>query len=201
MQSVTSETNNHGAEPLPSPPFRGEKKIFGDRDEYDKAELFGVPQTQTPSPSINYGRIIVRNTRQGMHGGIYDERRYYVEVINKTPNTVARNCKGSLDTPTEEVRDHSMIWENGSETIDIGHNGLLYLFEVAIFNKYSERTLTLLHFHGQQRIVDSTAEKSYNNKLDKILRVLIQSENARFPSESESLRKTIREIINEAVQA
>jgi hypothetical protein len=171
--------------------------LFLHRFTRGKVEPLRVPQVQ---PSINYGRIIVRNTRQSTHDGVYDERRYYVEIVNETPNTVARNCRGSLDMPTEEIRGYTTVWENRSATIDIGHDELLYLFDVTVFNKEAERTLTLLYFHGQERIVDRRAEDSYNNKLDRRLKVLIQSENARFPSEPESLNMTIRQIINDALQ-
>jgi hypothetical protein len=92
------------------------------------------------SPSLNYGNIIVTKTSQEMHGGVYDDRDYYVEVINETPNTVAKNCRGSLDMPTEEIRRRTTVWEDGSQTINIGQKELLYLFRVSYFNKDSERT-------------------------------------------------------------
>jgi hypothetical protein len=130
--------------------------------------------------------------------GAYDVRDYYVEVINEVPNTVAINCKGSLDMPGEEIRRHTTEWENTLETIDIGHKALLFLFTISV-NEMSEGTSTRLYFYRQKRFVDTRAEESYNKKLDKRLKVLIQSENARFPSESECLHKTIRQIIDEAI--
>jgi hypothetical protein len=178
VRTFTSETNNHG---------RGTVKH----------EIKPPPMVQT---SIKFGRIIVRNTKTRMHGGTYDDGDYYVEVINEVPNTVAISCKGFLDMPNEEIRRHTTVWEDASEIINIGHNALLFLFTISVFNEMSEGTSTRLYFYRQERIVDRRAEELYNKKLDKRLKVLIQSENALFPSESETLHKTIREIKDEAVQ-
>src|SRR5215813_11743368 len=35
---------------------------------------------QDTSPSIKFGRVIVKNRTPTMHGGTYDDRYYYVEV-------------------------------------------------------------------------------------------------------------------------
>jgi hypothetical protein len=134
-------------------------------------------QVQATSPSINYGRIIVKNTTRKMHGGTYDERHYYVEISNDVPKTVAQGCRGSLNISTEQG-SHTMIWEDGSVTAKIGHTALLYLFEVDTFEKESERTRSFLYFHWEDHIVNDESEQSYK----KSLKVFIQSDNAQFPS-------------------
>jgi hypothetical protein len=131
-----------------------------------------TPQVAISKPSINYGRIIVKNRTQKMHGGTYDVRSYYIEIINNVPSTVARNCKGFLEMPNEQIH-HVTIWDDGLENADIGHNRLLYLFEITTFEKESERTQTFLYFHWDSRVVDEYAEQSYKNRLDKNLKVFM----------------------------
>lgn len=47
-------------------------------------------------PILNYGKIKVRQEGQHMHGGMYDDCSYFIEVVNTTSNTVAKNCQGSI---------------------------------------------------------------------------------------------------------
>ena len=153
-------------------------------------------------PILEYGRIIVRRRTESTHGGIFDSGSYHVEVINTTPNTVAKNCTGSIDIPETEVRNHVTMWEKDRiETIDIGHRELLHLFRVSVFRKESQPPETRLYFHaGGPDHVDRIAEERFTNNLDRRIIVLVQSHNADFPPESESFSRTVRQIINEAVE-
>jgi hypothetical protein len=76
------------------------------------------------------------------------------------------------------------------------------LFKVSVFNENSGRHQARLYFSHPLDIdpVNEIALEQYHHKLDKTLRVLTQSENAQYPSESESVTKTVREIINESVE-
>lgn len=162
-----------------------------------------ISSMQGTLPVLSYGKIKVRRARHQMHGGIYDDRSYFIEVINTTSNTVAKNCQGSITVFGTEITNTSRVWEkNFQETIDIGHKEFLYLFNVSVFSENSGRNQARLYFSHPLAIdlVNETALEQYNNKSDKTLRVLIQSENAHYPSESESMTKTVRQIIDQAVQ-
>jgi hypothetical protein len=135
-----------------------------------------------------------------MHGGVYDSKKYYIEVINTTPNTVAKNCTGSISITGRP--DIITAWEKGtSETIEIGHKEFLHLFSVSVFSKESHLPETRLYFYSREGadIVNEAAQTRYTDNLDRKITILIKSENAHFPSRSESFSKTIRQIINEAV--
>jgi len=154
-------------------------------------------------PFLTYGKIKVRQQGQPMHSGIYDDRRYFIEVTNTTSNTVAKNRQGSITVSGTEITNSSRVWEkNYQETIDIGHKEFLYLFKVSVFSENSGRNETRLYFSHPLAMdpVNEAAVEQYNDKLDKTLRILIRSENAQYPAESESMTKTVRQLINEAVE-
>jgi hypothetical protein len=72
-------------------------------------------------PILRHGKIVVRKSRSETHGGIYNYSRYYVEVINTTPNSLALNCEGSIDFPHAGLSNRSTVWEkNNDYTIEIG---------------------------------------------------------------------------------
>jgi hypothetical protein len=155
-----------------------------------------LPELQG-GPSIKFGRVIVKNRTPRMHGGTYDDGYYYVEVINEVPNTVAQGCKGSINMSTEQIT-HSVKWEDGSQTAKIGHKALLYLFFISKFKQESKGTRTFFYFPWENHQVSDMAEQAYENRLDKNLKVFIQSDNAKFPSEP--LNITISQFINKATQ-
>jgi hypothetical protein len=90
-------------------------------------------------PSINFGRVIIKNTKTRMHGGMYDDRDYYVEVINDVPNTVAINCKGFLDMQNGEIRRHTTVWEDWSETTNIGHTIRFFTYSMSLHSKKNQK--------------------------------------------------------------
>jgi hypothetical protein len=76
-----------------------------------------ISSMQGPIPILTYGKIKVGRTRHQMHGGIYDDRRYFIEVINTISNTVAKNCQGSITVFGTEIANSSRVWEkNYQET-------------------------------------------------------------------------------------
>lgn len=157
-------------------------------------------QQELVTPVLKFGGIVVRSGSQFMHGGVYDSKNYYVEVVNIAPSTVAKNCRGSISMIGPEI---VTIWEKGrSETIDIGHREFLCLFRTSVFRKGSHVAKTKLYFYAKEGIdiVNETAERRYINNLDRRITVLVKSENAHFPLEFESFSKTTRQVINEAVE-
>jgi hypothetical protein len=147
-------------------------------------------------PNLQFGRLCVKKRPEYMHGGRYDRSFYYVE-INTVPSTVASNCQGSI---TLDSNTYSTIWEkNESYNISIAHGELLYLFETSVFTSGSNQ-VTRLYFKWGIHTVGDEAIHDYNNNLDKQLTVLIQSDNATFPSEPESFKRTIRQIIHESIE-
>lgn len=78
-------------------------------------------------PILTYGKIKVSQEGHHMHGGMYDDRSYFIEVVNTTSNTVAKNCQGSITVPGTEITNSIRVWEkNYQESIDIGHKEFLY---------------------------------------------------------------------------
>jgi hypothetical protein len=178
--------------------------IFMFRPEIEKLIESRKESLSQQQPVLTYGRIIVRRTTELEHGGIYHKRSYHLEVINTSHNTVARNCTGSIDIPETKIRNYAATWErNRSETIHIGHRELLNLFRVSVFRReYApEAPETRLYFDtGRLDYVDKASEERFTNSLDRSLTVLIQSHNADFPPETESFSRTVRQIIDEAVE-
>jgi len=169
----------------------------------NESETLSTRQKLIQKPRLEFGRIIVRKQTQRMHGGLYDIGNYFVEVINTTPNTVAKNCNGSIDLVGTEIRIQVTVWEKDRlKIIDIGHRELLHLFRVSVFTKELDRPETRLYFYNRSGldIIDKKAQEEYNDRLNKQLTVLIQSENAFFPSPSESISRTIHQVIVEAVE-
>ena len=149
-----------------------------------------LPETQDISPSIKFGRVIVKNRTGRMHAVTYDEQYYYAEVINEVPNTVAQGCRGSIVMSTEQIT-HTAIWEvRNSKNRTYGPS-------LPIRSHYGGNT-HIFYFPWENHKVDEEAEQSYKNRLDKNLKVFIQSDNAHFPSEP--LNNTIRQFINKATQ-
>ena len=127
---------------------------------------------------------------------------YFVEVVNTIPNTVARNCRGSITLSKSSITNRSTVWEKNYETIDIGHREFLYLFTLDVFRDEKETELTRLYFSHPLSLdpVDEKSRQAYDENLHKKLSVLIQSDNAGFPSETQSFSKTIHQIIYDAVE-
>lgn len=148
-------------------------------------------------PNLQFGRLCVKKRADDMHGGRYDRSFYYIEIVNTVPSTVASNCQGSI---TLDSNTYSTIWEkNRSYTIPVAHKELLYLFETSVFTNGSNQ-VTRLYLKWGIHTVDNKAIHDYNNNIDKLMTVLIQSGNAKFPSEADSLKKTIRQIIHESIE-
>ena len=143
-------------------------------------------------PILTYGKIKVSQEGHHMHGGMYDNRSYFIEVVNTTSNTVAKNCQGSITVPGTEITNSIRVWEkNYQERVF-----------VSVFSEKSGEKETRLYFSYPFALnpVNEAGVVQYKDKSDKTLRVLIQSENAHYPSESESMTKTVRQIIDQAVQ-
>jgi hypothetical protein len=79
------------------------------------------------------------------------------------------------------------------------HREFLFLFEVAVFVKNSI-TETRLYLDWEIHTVDEKPMADVVTNVDKELTILIHSDNSQFPSESESLKRAIRRIINDAVE-
>jgi hypothetical protein len=95
------------------------------------------------------------------------------------------------------------IWNrNNYETISIGHPELTKLFTASIFTKENERDETNLHFYIKSSIegVLDYMDIPYRGNLNRHLRVLLQSENARYPPAAEAFTRTIQYIMDNAVE-
>lgn len=162
------------------------------------------PEIQKIStPALKYGKPIVRKTKLPAHSGIYHTSKYFIEVVNATTNTVAKNCKGSITISGSEITNQATVWEkNNDYSIDIAHREFLYLFKVSIFRDKTGKEESRLYFSHPLAVdlVDEAAMESYSDNLDKSLSILVQSDNASFPSEVESFNKTIHQIISGAVE-
>lgn len=160
--------------------------------------------TRPPSnPVLTYGRIIVRGTTNPQHRGVYRRSTYFVEVVNNTANTTARNCRGSITLLGSHIINRRTVWENNNrESIDIGHREYLYLFKVETFRTQEGPESTRLYFTRPTDIdfVDEESRDTYNENLDRRLNVLIHSDNAHFPTEANSFSRTVRQIINDALE-
>ena len=151
-------------------------------------------------PSLKYGRIIVRHLPpRNEHGGTYHDSLYLLEVINSMPNTVARNCEATLDLPnTTEIVG---LWnKNNYPRISIGHPELLRLFSVLVFKSHEPDETTLCFFRLDIKSFLNTFEIPYPENLNLELRVLIQSEDANYPTATGVFSRTIKFIINNAVE-
>jgi hypothetical protein len=161
---------------------------------------FVTPIIQQRIPSLKYGRIIVRHLPpRNEHSGTYHDSLYLLEVINSTPNTVARNCDATLDLPnnTEIVG----LWnKNDSPRISIGHPELLRLFSVLVFKSDEPDETTLRFFRLDIEGFLDTFKLPYLENLKNELRVLIQCESASYPSATDVFSKTIQFIMNNAVE-
>jgi hypothetical protein len=151
-------------------------------------------------PSLKYGKIIVRHLPPtNQHGGTYHDSVYLLEVINSMPNTVARNCEATLDLPnTTEIVG---IWnKNNYPRISIGHPELLRLFSVLVFKSHEPDETTLRFFKLDINGLLHTFEIPYPENLNRELRVLIQSEDANYPTATGVFSRTIQFIMNNAVE-
>jgi hypothetical protein len=155
---------------------------------------------QQRMPSLKYGRIIVRHLApRNEHGGTYHDSLYLLEVINSTPNTVAKNCEATLD-----LRNNTEIvglWnKNDSPRISIGHPELLRLFSVLVFKSHEPDETTLHFFRLDIEGFLDTFEIPYLENLNEELRVLIQSEDTNYPTATDVFGRTIQFIMNNAVE-
>jgi hypothetical protein len=151
-------------------------------------------------PSLKYGRIIVRHLPpRNEHSGTYHDSLYLLEVINSTPNTVAKNCEATLD-----LRNHTEIvglWnKNDSPRISIGHPELLRLFSVLVFKSHEPDETTLHFFRLDIEGFLNTFKIPYLENLNEELRVLIQSEDTNYPPATDVFGRTIQFIMNNAVE-
>ena len=192
IQSVTSETNNYGRETL-------------------KHEVKPPPNIQTGAqplpaathPILKYGNLFVRKSAHYEHSGVFRNSTYFVEVLNTIPNSSAKNCRGSITLSGSGIINRSRVWEKDYQiTIDIGHREFLHLFEVSVFRDENGIESTRLYFSHPLSLVavDEISRNTYDESLDKKLSVLIQSDNTSFPTETESFKKSIRQIILDAVE-
>ena len=157
-----------------------------------------------PVPSLIYGRIIIRHRTENQHNGTYHNSEYLLEVVNSTPNTVARNCEAVFDLHNNtEISGFVGLWNrNNSPTISIGHPEFLRLFTVSTFTKENERDETTLHFFKLS--IEGALEYfdiPYRENLNRQLRVLLQSENAHYPNAAQAFTRTIQNIMDDAVEA
>jgi hypothetical protein len=164
----------------------------------------GLVGTETRiMPALEFGGLVVRKTTNFQHGGRYRRSVYFVKVINTTPNTLSTHCRGSITLFGSDILNRSTIWEkNYQVSINIGHEECLFLFRTETFRAETEPESTRLYFSHPLSIdfVNERSRDVYDDNLDRRLRVLVQSENARFPSEAQSFNKSIRQIINDATE-
>jgi hypothetical protein len=178
---------------------------FKRSDNLPERETLRPPAVvQVQIPSITYGRIIIRHYEHEEHSGTYRDSEYLLEVMNSTPNTMALNCQASLDLDNNpEIRDYVALWnKNSSDRIPIGHMELLRLFTVSKFYKGNRPVETKLHFDKKSDIEGAIShwEVPDTESRNRELRVLLQSDNAHFPSAAEAFHKTIQCIMNDAVE-
>jgi hypothetical protein len=156
-------------------------------------------RAQEQVPSLVYGRIVVISNTINQHGGTYYDSTYLLEIINSTANTVARSCEATLDLPnnTEIVG----LWnKNNSPRISVGHPELLRLFSVLVFKSHEPDETTLRFFRLDIEGFLDTFEIPYLENLNEKLRVLIQSENASYPTGTDVFSRTIQCIMDNAEQ-
>jgi hypothetical protein len=148
-------------------------------------------------PALEFGGLVVRKTTNFQHGGTYRRSVYFVKLINTTPNTLSKNCRGSIILFGSDILNRSTIWENNYQvSINIGHEECLFLFRTETFRAETGPESTRLYFSHPLSIdfVDERSRDVYDDNLDRRLRLLVQSENARFPSEEQSFNKSIRQL-------
>lgn len=178
------------------------------RRPHASAQSRTQPETErstTPAfPSLTYGRIIIKHNMESQHQGTYHYSDYFLEVMNSTPNTVAKNCQASFDLyNNSDITDFVAFWnKNNSDIISIGHPELLKLFTVSIFYKGNRRVDTKLLFYIKSKSEDDLDYFNipYGENMNRELCVLLQSENARYPSSTEAFCKTIKYIIDNSVE-
>jgi len=157
-----------------------------------------------PVPSLIYGRIIIRHRTENQHNGTYHNSEYLLEVVNSTPNTVARNCEAVFDLHNNtEISSFVGLWNrNTSPTISIGHPELLKLFTVSLFYIGNRRVDTKLHFYVRSNVEGALDyfDIPYGENMNRELRVLLQSTNANYPSAADAFNRTIQNIIDNAVE-
>jgi hypothetical protein len=170
----------------------------------ERATLTTPAPIQEQIPSLAYGRIIIRHRTENQHDGTYRDSDYLLEIINSTPNTLARDCQSSFDLyNNSEITDFVGFWnKNDSHTISIGNPELLKLFTVSLFYKGNWRVDTKLYFYVKSSIEDvlDYFVVPYGESLNRELRVLVQSENARYPTVTEAFAKMIQYIMINAVE-
>jgi hypothetical protein len=178
--------------------------LVSDVNQKSKTPRNPVAVQEQKIPSLTYGRIIIRQTSEKEHGGTYHYSLYLLEISNTTPNTEAINCQGFLDLHNNpEIRDHIALWnKNSSDKIPIGHREFLRLFTVSKFYIGNRRVDTKLLFDKKSNI-DAAFDYwnvPYTESMNRELRVLLQSENAHYPSITEAFNKTIQYIIDNAIE-
>lgn len=154
-----------------------------------------LPQT----PILQYGKIRMKKSSYNSFGGILESKYYYVEIINTAEVREATNCRGDIKL---EGNIYATTWEkNRDYSINIGHKELLFLFEVLDFIKDAKKETRLYLDWGSlsYHTLDDKTMNDYVEKITKEMTVLIHSENAQYPKESESFRRTLQQIISEAV--
>jgi hypothetical protein len=56
------------------------------------------------TPILKYGKIIIRNETRKGHGGEYFYSKYFLEIINTVPNTLAHECEAFIDLQNLDLR-------------------------------------------------------------------------------------------------
>ena len=116
---------------------------------------------------------------------------------------MSTHCRGSITLFGSDILNRSTIWEkNYHVSSNIGHEECLFLFRTETFRAETGPDSTRLYFSHPLSIdfVDERSRDVYDDNLDRRFRVLVQSENAHFPSEAQSFNKSIRQIINDATE-
>lgn len=151
------------------------------------------------TPILQYGRLIVRKSTYYKHD---ETSRFFVEVVNTVPDTLAEKCQGSITLSESDIINRITWWDKNDEpTIDIGQTEFLNLFRIIVFKdeKGTESPPRLYFSHPLSLDAeDEESRRTYVESLDKKLSLLMQSSNASFP-EVKSFNKTIKEIIRDAV--
>ena len=161
-------------------------------------------KAQPEKAHLVYGKIVVRKSVMEQHQGKYHDSLYLLEISNTTPNTMAINCQASLDLHNNpRIIDFVALWNKGlSDKISIGHRELLRLFTVSSFYEENRPVETELLFDKKSYIEDVLDSVSipYTESLNQELRVFLQAEKAYYPTATEVFTRTIKHIIDNAVE-
>lgn len=161
----------------------------------------GTQEQKSVNPILKYGKIIIRNETRGGHGGEYFYSKYFLEIINTVPNTLAHECEAFIDLQNLDLRHINAFWDrNDSEIISIGHKELVKLFTISKFKDDKNHiTIKLLFYRKTSYGYLSYIPKEWDSNMNKRLAVPIQSSDANFLSD-EIFGKTLLEITQDAVE-